>query len=373
MKILIAPDKFKGSLSAKKVCEAITSGLKSVHKNVAITQHPMADGGDDSLVILSDHLSLEKISVQTQNPLGKSIVADYYTSKNTAFIEVASASGIVLLNPSERNPLKTSTFGTGLLVKDAIEKGFQKIYIFLGGSATNDAGIGIAYALGFDFLDQKNNVLEPIGENLIHIHQIIDRSDIDFDKIQITLFCDVTNPLFGKNGAAYVYAAQKGATSRQIEYLDAGLQHFSTVIFQKTGIKVSNIAGTGAAGGIGASLVALCQAKISKGFEAVARLTHLEEHIRQSDIVISGEGRLDEQSLQGKVIFGIADLCQKYNKKLILLVGKNDLNPHITLPKSIRQVLEIMEIAVNDTDAIKNAAYYLQKQSEKINLILPDD
>lgn len=360
MKILIAPDKFKGSLSAIAVCEAIKAGLKRTNESLDITFHPMADGGDDSLTILADHLSLKEEVVLTQDPLGRPIHAKYFTSLDAAFIEVARASGLVLLQAKERNPLHTSTLGTGLLTSHALAKGYKNIYLFLGGSATNDAGMGIAQALGFQFLDATEQVLQPIGKNLSKVKSIKDQQLFDFRQIKMTLFYDVVNPLFGESGAAYVYAPQKGATPQQVQFLDKGLMHFSTLMQQQTSVEVSAIPGSGAAGGIGAGLVALCGAQMAKGFSIISSLTGLEQKIKEADWVISGEGRLDEQSLQGKVIDGIADLCKKHQKPLSLLVGKNELTEQALQPLHIHQVHSIMDLAESEEDAMRNGKMYLE-------------
>lgn len=370
MKVLIAPDKFKGSLSAKAVCQAIEKGLKKRGNPVEVISHPMADGGDGSLKVLADCLDLESQMVQTFDPLGREITAQYFASSNAAFIEVASASGLVLLKEKERNPLNTSTFGTGKMILDALSKGYQKVYLFLGGSATNDAGIGIAAALGCQFLDEQKRVLQPIGENLSHINSIEPSSnfdfDFDFENFNMTLLCDVTNPLFGKNGAAHVYAPQKGATAEDVEYLDKGLRNFSRVVLQQFGMDVSRLSGGGAAGGIGAGLTALFRAKMEKGFDVIAKLTDLEQQIQEADWVISGEGKLDRQSLQGKVIDGVAKLCKKYRKPLTLFVGKNDLPIQEAEVLGVKDIFSIYEMAENLEDAMENGARYLEEMVREI-------
>ncbi len=365
MKILIAPDKFKDSLSALEVCEALKKGLSSNTKQLDIIFHPMADGGDGSLEIISNYLPLQKQLVQTTDPLARTIDTFYYTSSNTAFIELASASGIVLLNQTERNPMLTSTLGTGKILLDALSKGYQEIYLFLGGSATNDAGLGICEALGFYFLDAQQNELPPIGENLIKIKSIQNHCPFDFEQTKITLICDVNNPLYGTNGAAYTYAPQKGATPQQVEYLDKGLQNVAQVLKQHTGIEVGTLAGSGAAGGIGAGLVALCKAKMLKGFDTIAQLTNLEQQIQAADWVISGEGKLDKQSLRGKVISGIAQLCQKHQKPLALFVGKNELSAQDLKALNTQHIYAIDSIAQNTEDAMTNGAAYLEELGQQ--------
>jgi len=366
MKVLVSPDKFKGSLSAKEICQIIKRGLKRQNKQLEIIAHPMADGGDGSLEILSEYLNLKSQIIQTVDPLGREISARYFVSSNAAFIEVASASGIVLLKDGEKNPLKTSTYGTGEMIADAISKGFQIIYLFLGGSATNDAGIGIASALGYQFLDDQKRILKPIGENLPFIKYINPIFDFDFKNIQMTLLCDVTNPLLGEDGAAYIYAPQKGATIEQVKYLDRGLNIFSQVIHKQFGIDLSNLPGGGAAGGIGAGLTALFGAKMKSGFEVIASLTNLEKRIQEADWVISGEGKLDLQSLQGKVINGVASLCKKHQKPLTLLVGKNDLQPKEMETLGAKYIFSIVDNAKNLQDAIANGSKYLEEIAEKL-------
>ncbi len=360
MKILIAPDKFKGSMTAQKVCVAIGNGLKKNDSSLDIIYHPMADGGDGSLEILSNHLSLKKNEIETVDPIGREISTHYFTSSDAAFIEVASASGLVLLAKDKQNPLLTSTVGTGKMIADALSKGFTNIYLFLGGSATNDAGMGIASELGFHFLDENKNELLPIGENLAKVKFIHSSPIFDLEKIKFTLLCDVQNPMFGKFGAAYIYATQKGATKKQVQLLDEGLKKFSAVLKQHTGIDSSKISGAGAAGGIGGGLVALLNAELQNGFDTISKLTNLEEQIELADWVISGEGKLDEQSFQGKVVSGISNLCNKYQKPLYLFVGKNELSKKQIETLNVEHIFSIFEKAKNIDDAILNGALYLE-------------
>lgn len=360
MKILLAPDKFKGSLTAREVCEAISKGLKENGQNLEIIFHPMADGGDGSLDILSEHLPLSERKIKTCDPLGQELEANYLASDKVAFIEVASASGLVLLPKKERNPMLTSTYGTGLMMKDALEKGCRELYIFLGGSATNDGGTGMAHALGIDFFDESGKALFPKGENLSKIHRIESKASFDFSQIKMTLLCDVKNPLFGPNGAAHVYAKQKGATALQIEELDQGLRHFSEILFDKTGHNIADLPGAGAAGGIGASMVGFFGAELRPGFETISELTGLEEKIKWADYVISGEGRLDHQSLEGKVIDGVAQMCRNYEKPFSLFVGKNELPENELKHIGAEHVLSIFEKAKNVEDAMQNGGRYLR-------------
>lgn len=365
MKILITPDKFKGSLSAREVCHAIDRGIKKVTDEVEVVFHPMADGGDGSLAVLAGHLKLKRRAVHTSDPLGKEMMAEYYIDSQTAFIEMASASGLVLLQEKKRNPLYTTTVGTGKMMKDAIERGCQEIFLFLGGSATNEAGMGIASTLGCRFLDEESRILDPIGNNLSKVHSIQRDPFFDVEKIKITLLCDVSNPLYGHSGAAYTYARQKGANDRQVEILDRGLKHFAGIIKQRFHIDLSQHPGSGAAGGIAASLLPLFNAQLESGFSVISELTGLPAKVQSADRVITGEGKLDSQSLQGKVVDGIAALCRQNNKPLTAFVGKNELSYQQQNAVGLESVYAVMDFANGFPDAMKNAALYLEKMAEK--------
>ncbi|MEL6140056.1 MAG: glycerate kinase [Bacteroidota bacterium] len=362
MHILLAPDKFKGSLSAIAIARAISKGLRaSLHSIKEINIHPLADGGDGSLDVLASYLNLDKMEVLTLDPLERPIKSSYLCNEEMAFIEVASASGLVLLSPSERNPRLTSTLGTGLLIKNALERGITQIYLFLGGSATNDLGFGILAALGFELLDAAGNQLLPIGDNLGKVHTIVPSESYNWSDINFTVLCDVDNPPFGPNGAAYVYAAQKGASLEDIAFLDAGLQSSCAVIQQQSGKYVAQLAGGGAAGGIATSLFALLNARIQPGFQLLSELTFLEDRVQKADIVISGEGKLDRQSLRGKVVDGVAKLCQKHNKPLYLFVGANELAEKDWKEHGIQAVYQVISLANELEDAMLNAEQYLEQ------------
>lgn len=364
MKILIAPDKFKGSLSAMEVCQAISAGLQKDE----IYLHAMADGGDGSLEVIGEHLDLKQQIIETIDPLGRPINTFYYSNSKTAFIEMAKASGLVLLNHQERNPLKTSTLGTGMMIADAISKGFIEIYLFLGGSATHDGGMGIASALGIGFYNENKSKLLPCGENLSKVDSIVNHFVFDFEKIKFTLLCDVNNTLFGTDGAAQVYAPQKGADEKMVELLDNGLKHFSEKLFKYSDIEVADLPGSGAAGGIAASLVSIFNAEIKSGFKSFAEITKLELQIQKADLIISGEGRLDSQSLQGKVVGGVAQLCKKYEKPLLLFVGKNELSEHEENILGAKKILSVFDRANDLDDSMKNASIYLKDLAQMVQL-----
>ena len=246
MKILIAPDKFKGSLSASQVCDAITKGININKPKHEIVSCPMADGGEGSIDIINNYSTLKPIELIVNDPLFRPIKSTYYFSDLTAYIEMSSASGLNLLKKEEQNCINTSSFGTGELIKDAITKGFKTINLYIGGSATNDAGIGIASALGFQFYDKSKRLLSPIGKNLISIDSI-NTSDVSFNlnNININVICDVNNPLHGKNGAAFIYAKQKGADLIEIEELDKGLVNLQSKLDKHSFPNIANIPGSG--------------------------------------------------------------------------------------------------------------------------------
>ncbi len=361
MKVLIAPDKFKGSLTAKEVCAAIEQGLLKTDSTLSIKSIPLADGGEGTCEILTENSNGSIISVEVSDPLFRKIIASYGISGDgtTAFIEMARASGLQLLKKEEQNPLKTSTYGTGELIADAINRNVNKIVLAIGGSATNDAGMGMAAALGIKFTNKKGEVLNPIGENLIHVREIdFEQSILAKHPIQIIVLCDVTNELYGTNGAAYVYASQKGATENEIKLLDDGLRNFASVVDQDI-----NFPGAGAAGGLGAGAKIFLNASFNSGVEYLLKTLNLEEEIKQADLIITGEGKMDQQTLSGKVVMGVAQLATQYQKPIIALVGKNDLSVEEITSIGLNKVISLVDNNTNVTKAIKNAASLLSDRA----------
>ena len=370
MKILIAPDKFKGSLTAEEVCDAIEKGLKKVLLTTKINKIPLADGGEGSLSILEQTLNFKKIFITVNNPLFKPIKTYYGLLEKTAYIEMASASGLQLLRKKERTPMLTTTIGTGEMIVDSIKRGAKKIYLFIGGSATNDGGIGIASALGYKFKDEKNNTLTPIGKSLSKIKTIDVSSSISLDNIEVNVLTDVTNPLSGKNGAAYVFAKQKGASEKEIEELDKGLKNFSELVKNTFGKDVSEIAGSGAAGGVGAGAVVFCNATIKSGINTILDLLKIDNYIEQSDLVITGEGLLDKQTLKGKVVKGVLDRCKKLNKPAAILCGDTTLTKNEIKRLNTKIVKTIKTKEISKEESIKNAYSYLIKRAVELIRVL---
>lgn len=364
MNILITPDKFKGTLSSTEICDILEKSIAAKAKNVSIDCLPIADGGDGSLAALFSSLNLERVEVKSVDPLGRSLDTFYYRKNNVAYIELAHTSGLVLLTSEERDPTKTSSFGTGLVIKEALLSGCQTINLFIGGSATNDAGMGIAQALGVAFYDEKGDVLAANGGRLKKVRKIRKSAFLKPLTLQLNILCDVANPLLGPNGAAHIYARQKGADDAMIGSLEDGMIHFTAVLREHYSVDVSGFQGGGAAGGIGAGLNAMFGAKIVPGFETIAKWLQLEDKIREADVVITGEGALDHQSLHGKVVSGVATLCKRYHKPLVLMVGQNRLDRTALEKFNAAKVYEIMDHASGLEDAFSRSGTHLQKMGE---------
>lgn len=327
MKILLAPDKFRGSLTATEVCEAMSEGIWKALPNAEILAIPMADGGEGTAEILTLNAGGQMHTVLVSDPLGREIEADFGLSADghSAYLEMAVASGLRLLQPHERNPLQTSTFGTGQLIQEAIIQGAKQLILGIGGSATTDGGIGMAAALGWRFEDKSGQHLVANGGNLGQIQKIIPPPT--FPQIDIQVACDVTAPLYGPTGAAYVYAPQKGADTEMVAQLDDGLKHLSDIIKRDFGVDLAQVPGTGAAGGLGFGLLFFLKATLKEGVKIVMEQTCFDEQLQGVDLVLTGEGKMDDQTLQGKLIAGIAQTAQQNGIPVIALCGTLLLSP----------------------------------------------
>lgn len=324
MNILVAPDKFRGSLEAVEVCNAIETGILLAYPDANVTTIPLADGGEGTARILTRQAGGSEVFVTVNDPLGRPVDASYGLSADNqvAFIEMAAASGLGLLTNDERNPLLTSTYGTGELIKDAIGRGVRKIILGIGGSATTDGGIGMAAALGYSFLDQNGVELTPNGVSLTHIYSIVKpQNDPGLSDIIIIVACDVTNPLYGPDGAAHVYGPQKGADPEMVALLDDGLKNLSQVAGETFGRDVSKVPGAGAAGGLGAGCMWFLNATLKDGISIVMEQCNIAALVENADLVITGEGKVDEQTLSGKVVKGLAELCKGYDVPLAVVCG----------------------------------------------------
>ncbi|MBT8183738.1 MAG: glycerate kinase [Eudoraea sp.] len=346
MKMLLIPDKFKGSLSAEDVIEAISAGIKEVFPEVEAHAVIASDGGDGFLEAVANYKAVMEVVVNTFDPLGRDIMAHYLYDEDAreAYIELAKASGMVLLTPDERNPKYCSTYGTGILIMHALKRGAKHIYIGLGGSATNDAGIGIARALGFLFYDITGKEIAPIGQNLARIDRIHPPEISKMLKdIAIYAVNDVNNPLFGENGAAYVYAAQKGASMKDIEELDQGLQHLHNIVEHQFSVSHAELSGAGAAGGTAYGLKTFAGADFISGIDFILGLAGVEDLIanQQIEYIITGEGRIDDQTLQGKLINGVMQLGKNYNIPVIAICGALEVAKDELLSQGLYDVIAV--------------------------------
>lgn len=330
--ILLAFDSFKGSLTSREVADAFEEGVRSVLPDCVVKKVCLADGGEGTAEALVGTLGGKWIEVEVSDPLMRPIRACYgvVDDGRTAIIEMASASGLTLLAEEERNPLKTSTYGTGQLIADALKRGCRKLLIGIGGSATNDAGTGMLSALGFRFLDAEGMSLAGCGESLERI-ATIDTSHIlpELKAVDIRVACDVTNPFCGPQGAAYIFALQKGADRQMVEQLDKGMHHFAEIIREYNKADVTNISGAGAAGGLGGAFSALLGARLCRGVELVLDALHFEELLTGCDLVVTGEGRIDHQTLMGKAPMGVLKAATHQDIPVIAIGGSIEQSPEL--------------------------------------------
>jgi len=373
MKFVLAPDKFKDSLSGLEFCEAAKEGLLKVFPKANIVFCPLADGGDGTIEVVNYFLTGELVTTEVKNPFFKAIKATYLYASDSriAFIEMAEASGLKLLEVQERDCKNTSTLGTGQLIVDAIKRGAKEIILGIGGSATNDCGIGMATAFGYRFLDKNGKELEPIGANLSKI-VCIDDSQVatTFQNVVFKIACDVTNPLYGKNGAAYVYAKQKGANEYDIKLLDQGLENFSKVLDEKFHVKSQEIIGGGAAGGMGVGTMLFLNGELVPGITLLKELAGFEDKIKDADWIITGEGKLDEQTLFGKTIKGVMDDAKQNNINVAAFCGLLDLTEIQLKQFGISYADEVFHKADNLEDAMNNAGKYVSIIAEEFAKML---
>ncbi|WP_222983001.1 glycerate kinase [Flagellimonas meishanensis] len=329
MKFVLAPDKYKGSLTGNEFCEAVSNGIRKVFPNALIIKKPLADGGDGTLEVVESYLKGSMVKMLIKDPLFRDVESAYMLSgdKKTAFVEMSEASGFKLLQKDELNCMHTTSFGTGQMILDAIEKGAAKIVLGIGGSATNDGGMGMAVALGFRFLDGEGNILDPIGKNLIKVQEI-DAKGVSgtLRNVKVRVACDVNNPLHGPQGAAYVYGPQKGANKEEVAFLDKGLEHFANVLQRTFSVDVQRIPGAGAAGGLGAGAVVFLNAELASGVDLVMDIAGFGNALDNTDWIITGEGKLDGQTSAGKTIQGVLKLAKKKGVPVAALCGAVDVS-----------------------------------------------
>lgn len=365
-KVIIAPDSFKGTLSSVEVCRIISAELKKRYTGVEVIEIPVADGGEGTVDAFLHCLGGEKICCKVKSPLGNDIIAYYgVLSDGTAVIEMAEASGISIEN--KNNAVEASSFGTGQLILNALDRGCRKILIGIGGSATTDGGVGAVAALGGSFFDAKGESIDLCGRGLSSLHKI-DLAYLDkrIDECKITVLCDVKNPLYGKTGAAYIYAPQKGADEKDVELLDKGLRNLAKISEEILAKDYSLLEGTGAAGGLGFALVSFLKAELMPGIDCVLEVAGFKKNVRDADLVITGEGRMDRQSLMGKVPFGITRASK--GKRVIAVVGVSDIDEESAKGQGISEIIETNPEHL-PFETIKGFAEpMLKKAAEKIYL-----
>ncbi len=358
MTIVIAPDSFKECLTAKEVAHHMTQGVLSVFPLATIHSVHISDGGEGLLEAIMNGKEGSLVAVEVLDPLMRKIEAHYgiIEESNTAVIEMAKASGLELLKEEEKNPLLTSTFGTGQLIKDALDRGCKKIIIGIGGSATNDGGTGMVSALGAQFLDKKGVQLAHGGGNLHQLHKI-DLSGFDkrIKTCEIIVACDVSNPLTGINGASFVYGEQKGGTKEALKILDRNLAHYGKVIKTTLDVDILETPGAGAAGGTGAALLAFMNGTLINGITLLLETLAVEKYISGADLVITGEGKIDAQTLNGKTIFGVASMAKRHGVPVLVITGKIGENIERIYDLGVSSVFSIVNKPMSLEDAIKNA------------------
>lgn len=343
-RIVVASDSFKGSLSSLEVAEAAAEGIHEVLSECEVVKVDVADGGEGTMDALCRILGGRKIWLEALDPLGRPVRAPYVILDDgrTAVMEMAVASGLTLLQLSERNPLMTSTYGTGQLIADALSRGCRKFLVGIGGSATNDAGMGMMEALGARFYDSDGNILHGCGESLEKVETIrLEGLCEGLSEAEFIVACDVEAPLYGPQGAAFVFAPQKGASPEVVKRLDKGLKHFSDVLIRVLGTDVSNLKGAGAAGGLGGGFVAFLPARLERGIEMVLDAIHFDDIIEGASLVITGEGRVDSQTLTGKTPFGVMLRSRRKGIPVVAIGGAVTLDAGLAVRAGFKGVYAI--------------------------------
>ena len=378
MRVLIAPQEFKGSLSAAEAAQAMAEGLRRALPSAELDLAPMADGGPGTVEALVTTGGGRRLTASVADPLGRPVEAAWglLEEGSTAVIEMAAASGLVLLRPQERDARRTSTYGTGQLIAAALEAGCRRLIIGLGGSATNDGGAGMAQALGARLSDGEGRDLPPGGAALARLARI-DVSGLDgrLRNCQVLGATDVTNPLCGPHGASAIYGPQKGASPADVEELDAALAHYGAVIERDLGKRVAEVPGAGAAGGIGAGLIAFLDAELRPGAQLVAEVVDLEKRIAAADLVVTGEGRLDAQTAYGKTVATVARLARGQGRPVVALAGRVDDAREACSTLGLESALSIVPPAMGglpEAEVMARASELLAAAAESLGRALPD-
>jgi len=373
MHILIAPNAFKNSLDAAKVAEAISNGLHKSKLSFTTTCFPVADGGDGTAGLLINHFSGQLINAIVKDPLKRKISSSFgwIEKDKTAIIELAAASGLRLLKADEYDPLITTTHGTGELIIEALNKDATRIILCIGGSATVDGGTGILKALGVNFFNAEGNELEDLPASLPLLAEIdITGLDKRIANTEIIILCDVENPLLGSNGAAAVFGPQKGALTKDVQLLETGLTKFRDVVLNKTAKDMAVIKHGGAAGGVAASLHTFLNARLVNGIDYFLEATGFEKELKKADLVVTGEGSIDEQTLQGKGPFGVAKRAKEFLLPVIAFAGRVAITPDQSSQQYFDRIISINENMDDMELAMKNTYMNLEKAAERLGDLL---
>ncbi|WEA42075.1 glycerate kinase [Priestia aryabhattai] len=373
MKIVIAPDSFKESLTALHVCEAVEKGIKTHFPNAEISKVPMADGGEGTVQSLVDATNGEVIQARVTGPLGKEVEAFYgiLGDGKTAVIEMAAASGLHHVPVDKRNPLITTTRGTGELILKALDHKVKHIIIGIGGSATNDGGAGMAKALGAKLLDANGAEIKEGGGSLDQL-TAIDLTNLDsrLVEVKVEVACDVDNPLTGETGASAVFGPQKGATSDMVRQLDRNLAHYAAVIEKEMDIHIQNVPGAGAAGGLGGGLLAFLSAELKPGVDIVIKATELENYIKDADLVITGEGRIDGQTIYGKTPIGVAKTAKKHSVPVVAIAGSIGVGSEAVYEHGISALFSVVPGAVTLPEALEKADENIERTAKNVASVI---
>lgn len=369
MKIVIAPDSFKESLTALEVATTIENSMREVWPDAEFVKLPVADGGEGTMEALVATTGGRRIDLAVTGPQGDTVQACYGLSGDgaTAIVEMATASGLALVPPGSRNPLQTTTYGTGELISSALDAGARRFIVGIGGSATNDGGAGMLQALGVRLLDEHGREIGPGGGALARLVRI-DAGDLDprLADCRIDVACDVDNPLTGPDGASHVFGPQKGATPEMVRQLDANLKHFATLIERDLGVQVDGVAGAGAAGGTGAALLAFLGARLLPGIEIVMEAVGLDAVVRDADLVITGEGRIDSQTIHGKTPIGVARVAKRHHVPVIGIAGCLTADAEVVHAHGIDAVFSVLYQACSTAEALRDAADNLRLTARNI-------
>jgi glycerate 2-kinase len=372
MKFVLAPDSFKESMTAKQAAVAMEKGIKKVFPDAECIMVPMADGGEgivESLVNMANGHHLVKTEVT--GPNGKAVMAEYGMVDQTAIIEMASASGLQITKPEDRNPLITTSYGTGQLIKHALDQGVKRMLIGIGGSATNDGGVGMLQALGVSFKDETGEELPFGGGALSRLHSIdVSGLDARLRTVQIDVACDVSNPLTGEIGASAIFGPQKGASPEMVQQLEENLTRYARLIHKELGKDIAGVAGAGAAGGLGAGLMTFLNARLLKGIDLVIEFTGLVEKVKDADFVFTGEGSMDSQTLYGKTPFGVASVAAQYNVPVIAFAGKVGEGIEALYQNGFTSIFGIVNGVTTLDEALVNGEKNLCREVENVCRLL---